>query len=79
MKLPKDYAEELVNKFRKEFDWVESQYAIDLYRDTRQCALIAVDEMIESYEFDVINDMTNQRYIDKLNYLDEVRQEINKL
>jgi predicted transcriptional regulator len=79
MKLPKDYAEELVDKFRKEFDWVESQYAIDLYRDTRQCALIAVDEMIESYEFDVISDMTNQRYIDKLNYLDEVRQEINKL
>jgi hypothetical protein len=79
MKLPKDYAEELVDKFRKEFDWVESQYAIDLYRDTRQCALLAVDAMIESYEFDVINDMTNQRYIDKLNYLDEVRQEINKL
>jgi predicted transcriptional regulator len=76
---PKDYAKELVDKFRKEFDWVESQYAIDLYRDTRQCALLAVDEMIESYEFDVINDMTNQRYIDKLNYLDEVRQEINKL
>ena len=79
MKPPKDYAKELVDKFRKEFDWVESQYAIDLYRDTRQCALIAVDEMIESYEFDVISDMTNQRYIDKLNYLDEVRQEINKL
>jgi hypothetical protein len=79
MKPPKDYAKELVDKFRKEFDWVESQYAIDLYRDTRQCALIAVDEMIESYEFDVISDMTNQRYIDKLNYWDEVRQEINKL
>ena len=79
MKLPKDYAEELVDKFRKEFDWVESQYAIDLYRDTRQCALLAVDEMIESYEFDMISDMTNQRYIDKINYLDEVRQEIGKL
>jgi predicted transcriptional regulator len=79
MKLPKDYAEELVDKFRKEFDWVESQYAIDLYRDTRQCALLAVDEMIESYEFDMISDMTNQRYIDKINYLDEVRQEIEKL
>lgn len=76
---PKEKAKELVDKFRKEFDWVESDYAIDLYRDTRQCALIAVDEMIESYEFDVISDMTNQRYIDKLNYLDEVRQEINKL
>jgi predicted transcriptional regulator len=79
MKPPKDYAKELVDKFRKEFDWVESQYAIDLYRDTRQCAIIAVDEMIESYEFDMISDMTNQRYIDKINYLDEVKTQILKL
>ena len=49
------------------------------YNEAKQCAIIAVDEMIESYEFDVISDMTNQRYIDKLNYWDEVRQEINKL
>jgi len=49
------------------------------YNEAKQCAIIAVDEMIESYEFDGISDMTNQRYIDKLNYLDEVRQEINKL
>jgi predicted transcriptional regulator len=75
----KEKAKELVDKFRKEFDWVESQYAIDLYRDTRQCALIAVDEMVESYEFDVISDMTNQRYVDKLNYLDEVKTQILKL
>ena len=49
------------------------------YDEAKQCALIAVDEMIELYEFDVISDITNQRYIDKLNYLDEVRQEILKL
>ena len=49
------------------------------YNEAKQCAIIAVDEMIESYEFDVISDMTNQRYIDKINYLDEVRQEIEKL
>ena len=76
---PKDYAEELVRKFRKEFIWVESDYSIDLYRDTRQCALLAVNEMIEWNEFDVISDITNQRYIDRLNYLDEVKQEILKL
>ena len=76
---PKDYAKELVDKFRKEFDWVESDYAVDLYRDTRQCALIAVDVIIEQCEFDVIYDVLNQRYMDKLNYWDEVRQEINKL
>jgi hypothetical protein len=76
---PKEKAKELVDKFRKEFDWVESDYAIDLYRDTRQCALIVVDEIIELCEFDVIYDVLNQRYMDKLNYWDEVRQEINKL
>jgi hypothetical protein len=48
------------------------------YNEAKQCALIAVDDMIESYEFDVISDMTNQRYIDKLNYLDEVKEEIKK-
>jgi len=76
---PKEKAIELVNKFRKEFDWVESQYAIDLYRDTRQCALIAVDEIIEQCEFDLIHDIGNERYIDKLNYWDEVKKEIYKL
>jgi hypothetical protein len=76
---PKETAQELVDKFRKEFDWVESDYAVDLYRDTRQCALIAVDVIIEQCEFDVIYDVLNQRYMDKLNYWDEVRQEINKL
>jgi hypothetical protein len=76
---PKDYAEELVRKFRKEFIWVESDYSVDLYRDARQVALLAVNEMIEWNEFDVISDITNQRYIDRLNYLDEVKQEILKL
>jgi len=45
----------------------------------KECALIAVDEMIESYEFDMISDMTNQRYIDKINYLDEVKTQILNL
>jgi hypothetical protein len=74
---PKEKAEELVNKFRKEFDWVESQYAIDLYRDTRQCALIAVDEILNgisetwevgSYDFESTND-----------FWQSVKQEIEKL
>jgi len=47
MTTPKEKAIELVDKFRKEFDWVEYQYPIDLYRDTRQCALIAVNEIIK--------------------------------
>jgi hypothetical protein len=83
---PKEKAEELVDKFHIKVyvSFIENSIpsvinALMLYNSAKQCALIAVDEMIESYEFDVISDMTNQRYIDKLNYLDEVRQEINKL
>ena len=70
---PKEKAKELVDKFRKEFDWVESDYAIDLYRDTRQCALIAVDELIKLYEF-----LKPHRGF-KISYWDEVKQEIEKL
>jgi hypothetical protein len=70
---PKEKADELVLKFEEYSDSADERgFAI-------KSALVAVNEMIESYEFDVISDMTNQRYIDKLNYLDEVRQEINKL
>jgi hypothetical protein len=69
---PKEKAKELVDKFRKEFDWVESQYAIDLYRDTRQCALIAVDE-IKEFMSPMVN--SKQAY----DYWDEVKQEIEKL
>jgi hypothetical protein len=43
---PKEKAEELVDKFRNELKWVELDYPIDLYRDTKQCALIAVDEIL---------------------------------
>jgi hypothetical protein len=79
MKPPKDYAEELVDKYYS-VKWHNGKKVCSMSKQAaKDCALIAVDEMIESYEFDVISDMTNQRYIDKLNYLDEVRQEINKL
>jgi hypothetical protein len=72
---PKDYAKELVDKFRKEFDWVESQYAIDLYRDTRQCALIAVDEIINTHLLSE-KDIFGTHPVD---YWNEVKQEIEKL
>jgi acetolactate synthase regulatory subunit len=79
MKPPKDYAEELVDKYYS-VKWHNGKKVCSMSKQAaKDCAIIAVDEMIESYEFDVISDMTNQRYIDKLNYLDEVRQEINKL
>ena len=68
---PKEKAKELVDKFRKEFNWVESDYGIDLYIDTRQCALIAVDELIE--------EMGEWAIIPRIDYWSEVRQEIENL
>jgi hypothetical protein len=71
MTTPKEKAEKLFNKFRKEFDWVESQYAIDLYRDTRQCALIAVDELIK---------FGNEQGIrEPMMYWHKVKEELEKL
>jgi hypothetical protein len=80
---PKEKAEELVNKFRKEFDWVESQYAIDLYRDTRQCALIAVDEILDAIRVELYVDSTSSEVLSfvvrRIKYYEEVKQEIEKL
>jgi hypothetical protein len=50
MSTPKEKANELVDKFRNEFKWVEKDHHVDLYRDARQCALIAVDEIKAIYE-----------------------------
>ena len=73
---PKEKADELFDKF---YSAIPNDEMGENYESAKQCTLIAVDEMIESYEFDAISDVTNQRYIDKINYLDEVRHEINKL
>ena len=43
---PKEKAKQLVDKFRNEFKWVEIDHNVDLYRDTRQCALILVNEIL---------------------------------
>jgi hypothetical protein len=70
---PKTKALELVLKFEEYSDSADERgFAI-------KSALVAVNEMIESYVFDVISDMTNQRYVDKLNYLYEVKKEIENL
>jgi hypothetical protein len=45
----------------------------------RKASIVAVDEIIELCEFDVIHDVGNQRYIDKLNYWDEVKKELEGL
>jgi hypothetical protein len=86
MKPPKDYAEELVDKFHIKVyvSFIENSIpsvinALVLYNSAKQCALIAVDEIIDLCEFDVASDVENKRFMAKLNYWDEVKQEIEKL
>jgi len=45
----------------------------------RKASIVAVDEIIELCEFDVVSDVGNQRYMDKLNYWDEVKKELEGL
>ena len=45
---------------------------------TKQCALIAVDEIINGYEFDCLY-IEHKRIMDNINFWDEVKQEIEKL
>jgi len=45
----------------------------------KKASIVAVDEIIELCEFDVASDVGNQRYIDKLNYWDEVKKELEGL
>jgi hypothetical protein len=69
---PKEKAEQLLNRFY--FDTTLNELEA-----SKECALIAVDEIIEQYEFDVASDVKNKRFMAKLNYWDEVKKEIEKL
>jgi hypothetical protein len=70
---PQEKAIELVSKFRNEFEWVEKDHNVDLYRDTKQCALIAVDELIEQ------ESKYNNGSFYPSNYWSEVKAEIEML
>lgn len=45
----------------------------------KKCALIAVDEIVEICEFAAIGNLDDIIAIDRLNYWDKVKQEIEKL
>ena len=66
---PKAKAKELVEKYYHLFS-VELENTID-YREAKQCALIAVDE-IETV-------LLQERVFESLDYWKEVKNEINKL
>ena len=71
---PKAKAEELHNKFYKINEGVNLIY----FEEAKQCALIAVDEILNGYEFDSL-DIEHKRIMDNINYWDEVKQEIENL
>jgi hypothetical protein len=79
---PKEKSEELVEKFK--FETKKSEIINDIllgdisvifkHYKAKQCALIAVDEIIKSI---VITDLTTAEY--QFNYWEKVKQEIEKL
>ena len=66
---PKEKAIELYNKM----------YDYSLFEEeAKRCALIAVDEILNGYEFDSL-DIEHKRIMDNINYWDKVKQEIENL
>ena len=75
---PKDKAEELVKKMYS----VHSNSASDItFNFAKQCALVAVDEVINSAPFFCYDDEDNfyRSVIDAKQYWEQVKQEIEKL
>lgn len=66
---PKEKAQQLVKKFRIH------QPVWEFEEDAKQCAIIAVDEILE----DDMYDMSEKLFNIRIEYLIEVRKEIEKL
>jgi len=82
---PKEKAKELIDKFKDELDWLEDEYVLDLYRDIKQCALIAVENeynaKIQAYNemAEFCLDVASQAAIYAEKEKQQVIQEIEKL
>ena len=79
---PKDKAWELVIKYRLiEFDKTEDTRLMISIADAKECALIAVDEMIDVYASACVAMGMSKEDAEKKEskYLFEVKQEIEKL
>ena len=82
---PKEKAEELVDKF---YQTTPNEYFVNepigikgrykSWEQAKQCALRAVDEIINGYEFDSLY-IEHKRIMDNINFWDEVKQEIERL
>ena len=72
---PKEKAEELFNKFNNP-DRTNYPYV----HNAQQCALIAVDEIINTLNYDIRDlDVRGNILLDLIRYWREVKQEIEKL
>ena len=85
MKTPQEKAQELVSSFMSIRNIKLSDYSVIYLPAAKQCALIAVDEMIDEYQsmsdLDSILYIGNEymNVINKLVYWREVKQEIENL
>ena len=68
---PKENAEELCLKYYK---IIERTLSIEHVKITKQCALIAVDEILSEFMFDD-SDYSNRRY----KYYQEVKKELEEM
>lgn len=73
---PKEKAFELVMKMRKVELWIEEH--ID-WKASKQCALIAVNQMISMLPFTDLTTYIGKWCEQQRQYLEEVKQEIEKL
>ena len=78
---PKEKAIELLEKINNELNWIEIDYQIDLYRDVKQCALIAVDEIINSnpYKLSLEGKFLTEHITYDINFWKEVKKEIENI
>jgi hypothetical protein len=67
---PKEKAIELVEDMHNAPETGYNEHA-------KECALIAVDEIIQGYEFDSL-EINHKRIIDNINFWDEVKKEVKK-
>ena len=73
---PKEKAKDLIETFAEELPKIEYGVLIESdWNASKQCALIAVEEIIKELHFSD----TNYNLIEKIHYYGEVKKEIRKL
>ena len=80
---PKEKAKELIDKFNnhtvKELVYLKNGKVIEGKTEAKQCALIAVDEMINYFSKELFMMAYPEIAISELEYWQEVKQEIENL